>query len=941
MVIEKNIVYNNLQELIEAMNNESLIIFVGAGISQNSGMPGWGELIEPLKKELKELELDETENNYLKIAQYYYDNFEPEQYEKRIEQIFGNLEDYQPNAIHELIEAIAPEHIITTNYDFLLEEQLNLTETKYSVIAADTDIPLANPKHQIIKMHGDFKHNNIVLKENDYTRYSGNFPKMSELIKSYLMNRTVLFIGYSLSDSTFNALLDNILKSFGSNAKKHYYFTALKPKKAEIKYYQNKGIELLNGDIEIDKNATSEEKTVMFGDATAQFLSKILEGKSNVEQISDLSLINSVDVGNSNDLWKNIEFLNTLNYVESQDVFRYANISNRALLYPNNRVIYRDNKESKFNILENKNLVNFFKLKTSIENFLDTEIIQNDDIEINTKLERAFQLYKQRRYPEAYTEFDKIASSSLENKDYWNYFIAEFNLNHIALPFRSKKSDTERTSIEKVLNDVISHGTLNDKRLATYFKEEILSFRFIYKKLFRINDLLDNFRKERFSYKNGGYSSNNNLWTAWYEIHALKTFIETNCITVYQYKEFKNIINRYFECLLISLDNNNYKNSQEDIFQNTSSILSELTKDDISFIVPHINTKIILATMDSYDLKQILISENSKKFLYEKIIELKNELLITPSFEKINEIENYIYFLSLIKNTDTSDIIDILENYPITQINSTPIRQLLNILLSNADTLDEKNAIKLYPIINQHLCEIVSNNFLDTHSKNFNGYYHLLERIGEIQNINIFQEAGDQIITIFSEMDDDEQLQKLPKYSTYIIYFNDFFDEKVKEKLQEILKKYEQLEENEFNIYFCKDIFVNGIYNFPLKREDIFKSWAQILASAENPNVKTFPDPRTNAIQQIYYAIEKEYITKSEVKEYMDLNTIKGHIPKIDWKLFKMHTKEMAEKLLMNTTLKQALKDYSDTPAEEKIWNDLILEQAKAGQVKFVNKSFK
>lgn len=134
---------------------------------------------------------------------------------------------------------------------------------------------------------------------------------------------------------------------------------------------------------------------------------------------------------------------------------------------------------------------------------------------------------------------------------------------------------------------------------------------------------------------------------------------------------------------------------------------------------------------------------------------------------------------------------------------------------------------------------------------------------------------------------------------------------------------------------------MNGIYNFPLKREDIFKSWAQILASAENPNVKTFPDPRTIAIQQIYYAIEKGYITKSEVKEYMDLNTIKGHIPKIDWKLFKMHTKEMAEKLLMNTTLKQALKEYSDTPAEEKIWNDLILEQAKAGQVKFVNKSFK
>lgn len=939
MIVERNRLSNDLQELIEAMNNESLIIFVGAGISQNSGMPGWGELIKPLKEELG---LDDTDDNYLKIAQYYFDNFGPDKYKDRIKEILGNFADFKPNSLHNLIKIIEPRHIITTNYDNLLEMKLNSeTEEKYTVIAADKDFLQGNPEHRIIKMHGDFSHDNIVLKEDDYTRYSDNFPRISDIIKGYLMDYTVLFIGYGLNDSTFKALLDNILKSFGSNAKKHYYFTPFTPRTIDIKYYRNKGIELLSGNIESSKKFSYEDITKIYDDATGEFLSKIIEGMSNAEQFPELPLNKSKDVNNSNDIWDNIKFLDTLNYVESQDVFKYANISSRALLYPNNRVIYRDNKEDKFNILKNKNLVSFFKSKTSIENFLDTEIIQNDHFEINTKLEKAFELYKQRRYQEAYTEFDKIASSSLKGEDYWNYFIAEFNLNHIVLPYRNRENNTERTNLEQILNDVISNGDLNSKRLATYFKEEILSFRFIYKKLFRINDLLDNFKKERFSYKNGGYSSNNNLWVAWYEIHSLKTFIEANCITVYQYKEFKNIINRYFECLLISLDNSNYKHSQEDLFQNTSSILNELSKDDISFIVPHINTKIILTIMDSYNLKQILISEHSKKFLYEKIIELKKELLTTPSFEIINEIENYIYFLSLVKNTDSNDIIDILENYPITQINPTPIRQLLNILVRNVDTLNKKNTAKLYPIINQHLQKIVSHNFLDTHSKNFDSYDQLLKIIDQIQNVNIFQEAGAQIITIFSEMDDDEQLQKLPKYSAYIIYFNDFFDENMKEKLQEILHKYEQLEENEFNIYFCKDIFVNGIYNFPLKREDIFKSWAQILTSAENPNIKTFPDHKSIAIQQIYHAIEKKYITTSEIEEYLDINAIKGNSPKIDWKLFNIHTKEMAEKLLMNITLEQALKEYSDTPTEEKIWNTLILEQARTGQVKLNNKLFK
>jgi NAD-dependent SIR2 family protein deacetylase len=490
MTVEKDMMSEDLPELIEAINNESLIIFVGAGISQNSGMPGWGELIEPLKKELIELNLDPLENNYLKIAQYYYDNFGAERYKIKIKKILGNFENYQPNALHDLIEAIDPIHIITTNYDNLLEKHLNSEQEKYSVIAADADIPNTNRNHRIIKMHGDFFHDNIVLKEDDYESYSDNFPMISDIIKSYLMDYTVLFIGYGLNDSTFKALLNTMLKNFGANARKHYYFIASTPREVDIKYYKKKGIEILTGNLEIPKNATSEDKTKMYGDATANFLSKIIEDKSNTEQIPDLPFNKSKDVNSSDDIWDNIGFLNALNYVESQDVFRYANISSRAILYPNNRVIYRDNREDKYNIIENESLVKFLKSKTSIENFLDFEISQNNDIEINTELEKAFELYKQRRYTEAYSEFDKIASSAFESRDYWNYFIAEFNLNHIVLPYRNKESNTERKNVEQVINDVISNGTLNDKRLATYFKEEILSFRFIYKKLFRINDLL-------------------------------------------------------------------------------------------------------------------------------------------------------------------------------------------------------------------------------------------------------------------------------------------------------------------------------------------------------------------------------------------------------------------------------------------------------------------
>ena len=40
-------------QLINAINDDSLILFVGSGVSINSGLPTWGELIGAFSDELK------------------------------------------------------------------------------------------------------------------------------------------------------------------------------------------------------------------------------------------------------------------------------------------------------------------------------------------------------------------------------------------------------------------------------------------------------------------------------------------------------------------------------------------------------------------------------------------------------------------------------------------------------------------------------------------------------------------------------------------------------------------------------------------------------------------------------------------------------------------------------------------------------------------------
>ncbi|HEU3062846.1 TPA: SIR2 family protein, partial [Streptococcus pneumoniae] len=156
--------YNlSITQIKNSIKENSLVLFVGAGISANSNLPTWGELIQSLKKELNIPE--ERTDSPLRIAQYYYDTFGKNQYTKKIEEIFFKKGLSKPNELHKLIEKIAPKHIITTNYDSLLESQFESGLLKYNVVAEDKDIPYTSSERYLIKMHGDFSKKNIVLKE--------------------------------------------------------------------------------------------------------------------------------------------------------------------------------------------------------------------------------------------------------------------------------------------------------------------------------------------------------------------------------------------------------------------------------------------------------------------------------------------------------------------------------------------------------------------------------------------------------------------------------------------------------------------------------------------------------------------------------------------------------------------------------------------------------
>ena len=158
---------NDIIERIQHyMDNGKIAVFVGAGVSRLSGYPSWYEIIKKMANELGYLESDSlSTEDYLKISQMYFIEKSEEKYLETIKKFFDGK--YDTNEVHDLIFSLQPKHLLTTNYDTLLEKTAVKFGKNYSVINADTAVAGCESNQYIIKLHGDFDEK-FVLKEADY-----------------------------------------------------------------------------------------------------------------------------------------------------------------------------------------------------------------------------------------------------------------------------------------------------------------------------------------------------------------------------------------------------------------------------------------------------------------------------------------------------------------------------------------------------------------------------------------------------------------------------------------------------------------------------------------------------------------------------------------------------------------------------------------------------
>ncbi|GAA7816713.1 hypothetical protein FIM66_01405 [Helicobacter pylori] len=237
----KEFIETSIDNIRKAHNENYLSIFAGAGISAESKLPKWGDLINELQKCL----YGDTKKNedYLVLAEKFYNQFGESFYYQTLKSLIPN--NAKPNDLHLGIVKLNIKNLITTNWDNLFEQAINEEGRFFNIIKSDKDIGSSTGFAKFIKMHGSLDENNIVFKEQDYLEYSNNFPLIENYIKGVFSTDTVILLGYSLSDQNVKQIISWV-NSHSKSVKPIYFIkTAKEFDRIEFEFYKNKNIHIL------------------------------------------------------------------------------------------------------------------------------------------------------------------------------------------------------------------------------------------------------------------------------------------------------------------------------------------------------------------------------------------------------------------------------------------------------------------------------------------------------------------------------------------------------------------------------------------------------------------------------------------------------------------------------------------------------------------------
>lgn len=211
-------------EIIDAIKNEQLVIFAGAGISTEGKNVYPTSFYTDINDELGE----KYDNTFPELMTKFCNK--PNGRKKLINKIINRFEYYKSFSeiknvmnqfFHPLSDIYSIKEIITTNWDRMFEEECGCMPVVYN-----SDIPLLEEdKRKVYKIHGSIDNiGTLIMTQSDYDRCYQELREnlIGGRVKFLLSNKTIVFIGYSLEDEDFRKIWEFIDECLGE-LKPHFF----------------------------------------------------------------------------------------------------------------------------------------------------------------------------------------------------------------------------------------------------------------------------------------------------------------------------------------------------------------------------------------------------------------------------------------------------------------------------------------------------------------------------------------------------------------------------------------------------------------------------------------------------------------------------------------------------------------------------------------------
>lgn len=235
---------------------DAVVPFVGAGMSQPSGYPGWPAFLHKLWAKLgrqkDDLDAMLRKGEYEEAAQELADALTPHVFNEHVENTFGQRRPLTGPI--QLLPRLFAGAVVTTNFDEVLHECYENAGKPFSEIllgskAHEFQRVIAAGRPFLTQLHGSARSAaDRVLTKSEYDHAYAD-PRTIQRVVKALCSRTLLFMGCSLSvDRLLTCVKDHVVAEGHDAVARHYAFVGL-PDGTDATARQAKETELARANI--------------------------------------------------------------------------------------------------------------------------------------------------------------------------------------------------------------------------------------------------------------------------------------------------------------------------------------------------------------------------------------------------------------------------------------------------------------------------------------------------------------------------------------------------------------------------------------------------------------------------------------------------------------------------------------------------------------------